>query len=638
MICVRKSDENPVLIPKSENTWEAEGAFNGCPVVHNNRIHLLYRAQSSPQQVDGKLMELSSIGQAASADGVHFGEHSQFIRPEYEWEKYGCEDPRVTRLDDKYYIFYTALSTHPFGPDGIRVGLAISRDLETIDSKHAVTPFNAKAMALFPEKIGGKMVAILTANTDRPPARIGLAYFDSEEQMWSQEYWENWHETLSEHTLALQRSPADHIEVGAPPIKTPRGWLLVYSYIENYAYPPAKFGVQAVLLDLEDPSKIIAHTEDPLLVPAEEYERYGKVPNIVFPSGVMEKDGQLHIYYGAADTVTAVATCEMDRLLDEMCSAKPQVIRLRRFSFNPILRPKPDHPWESLAVFNPAAIEAEGKVHMLYRAMSEDNTSTIGYAASEDGMHFSERHDEPVYVPREDFEMKKVPGGNSGCEDPRLTRIGDTVYMLYTAYDGRSVPRVALTSIGINDFVSHRWSWSLPKLISAPNEGNKDAALFPRKVGGKYAILHRIEPHIWIDFVDDLEFAEQKWLGGSVLMTPRAGARDSKKIGIAGPPIETEHGWLLLYHGISKKADRHYHVRAALLDRDDPTKVLARTRDPILETLMPYEREGIVKNVVFPCGHALLDDVLFVYYGAADTVIGGATILFSEMMNKLVRE
>src|SRR6185437_14598707 len=123
-----------------------------------------------------------------------------------------------------------------------------------------------------------------------------------------------------------------------------------------------------------------------------------------------------------------------------------------------------------------------------------------------DGLHIDERLAEPAYVPREDFEMKKVPNGNSGCEDPRLTRIGDRVYMLYTAFSGGGPPRVALASIALADFLARRWNWTEPVLISPPGMDDKDAALFPRKIKGKYVFLHRLGSDIWIDFVDDLNF------------------------------------------------------------------------------------------------------------------------------------
>jgi predicted GH43/DUF377 family glycosyl hydrolase len=151
-------------------------------------------------------MGVSTIGHALSDDGIHFKYRRQFIKPEYDWEQFGCEDPRVTKLGSKFYIFYTALSVCPFCAEGIRVGLAITKDFREIAAKHPITPFNSKAMALFPGRIGGKMVAVLTANTDNPPAKIGLAFFDYEEQMWSPEYWEGWYSFLDDHVLPIPQS------------------------------------------------------------------------------------------------------------------------------------------------------------------------------------------------------------------------------------------------------------------------------------------------------------------------------------------------------------------------------------------------------------------------------------------------
>jgi predicted GH43/DUF377 family glycosyl hydrolase/mannose-6-phosphate isomerase-like protein (cupin superfamily) len=639
MSLLQRAHDNPVLLPHVGNDWEARGAFNGCPVIGDDgRTYLVYRAQSANRSIDGVERSVSAIGLAVSEDGMHFGEHRLFIEPEYEWERFGCEDPRVTKFEGKYYIFYTALSEYPFNPNGIRVGVAVTKDFRVIDAKYPVTNFNSKAMCLFSERVDGRIALALTVHPDLKPSRIGFVFLDRIEQLWSRDFWDEWYDEYLDHTIPLQRSPVDHIEVGAPPLKTDRGWLLVYSYIRNYLYPPPTFGVEAALLDLDNPFHVIAHTEEPLLTPSEDYELHGQVPNVVFPSGALVRGGEFRLYYGAADQVTAVASCPLAALLSRIEGAKAQMIRLRRYGGNPILKPLPEHPWEALAVFNPGAVQAAGRVHMVYRAMSKDNTSVLGYASSADGFNF-ERSPEPIYVPREDFEIKKVPGGNSGCEDPRLTVTDGRVYMCYTAYNGAEPPRVALTSIDLDDFVAHQWDrWSKPTVITEPHYANKDAAIFPRKVNGKYALLHRIEPDIWVDFVDDLDFTAGEFLGGRVLMSPRAGERDSRKIGIAGPPIETPQGWLLLYHGVSKKTDHHYHVRAALLDRDDPTKVIARTRDPILDTMMPYEREGVVPNVVFPCGHAVLGDILFVYYGGADTVIGVATISLSELMRKLVIE
>ena len=177
----------------------------------------------------------------------------------------------------------------------------------------------------------GRYAVVLSVNTDIPPTKIAVAYFDSEEQMWSPTYWKAGTRLLNENTIPLQRSPKDHVEAGAPPIKTKYGWLLIYSYIQNYFSPPAVFGIEAALLDLHDPQKIIARTDKPLLVPQEKYEKYGKVPNIVFPTGAIVKDGTLYIYYGAADTTCAVATCKLDTLLDDMLETRIKQIKTRAF-------------------------------------------------------------------------------------------------------------------------------------------------------------------------------------------------------------------------------------------------------------------------------------------------------------------
>ncbi len=634
MFTLKRSDENPVLLPSTENEWEKLAVLNGCPSIGGGKTHFVYRAVSSSG--------ISSIGYANSRDGIHFKNRRQFIKSELDWERFGCEDPRVTKLGSSYYIFYTALSQFPFNADGIKIGLAITKDFKKIKEKHLVTQFNAKAMALFPEKINGKFVAVLTVNTDRPPSRICIATFNKEEEIWSKEYWDEWYSSLEQVSLNLNRTTADHVEVGAPPIKTKHGWLLMYSHIQNYFAPPAVFGIEALLLDLKDPSKIIARTDKPLFVPQAEYEKYGMVPNIVFPSGVSIRGGKLYFYYGAADTVCALAVGKLDELIKELLKKRIQMSGLERYRKNPIIIPNPSHEWESRATFNAGVQYLDKKVHILYRAMSDSNTSVLGYASSPDGFIIDERLPEPAYIPREDFEKKGVPGGNSGCEDPRLTKIGKTIYMLYTAYNGKETPRVALTSILATDFAKHNWNWEKPVLISPPGVDDKDAALFPKKINGKFAILHRLGVSIWIDFVDDLNFGDKspigKWLDGKILMNPRQGERDSKKIGIAGPPIETEEGWLLIYHGVSKKSDNHYHLRAALLDPRDPTKVIVRTKDPILEVETSYEKFGIVPNVVFSNGSAVVNGKLFVYYGGADKVIGVATIKVSDLLKRLVAE
>lgn len=634
MPALERSSDNPVLIPDPASPWEAEAAFNPSVIEEKGTVHMFYRATSSKEKAGEGGVLVSTVGHAVSKDGVHWSGRTQFISPEHDWEKFGCEDPRVTAFEGNYYVFYTAVSE--FSAGGIKVAVAVTKDLKTVSEKHIVTPFNAKAMALFSERVNGKIAAILTVNTDRPPAKICIALFDRIEDIWSPSYWDEWYKNLDSHTLDIESNEKDQIEVGSAPLKTKNGWLVFYSYIYNYFSPPAIFGVQAILLDLNDPKRIVGEVRRPFLVPETEYEFYGRVPRIVFPSGAFIRKKTIYFYYGAADTTSCLATLNLDDFLEELVFVAER--QLRRFEKNPIITPIAEHAWEAQATFNPAAIYEGGKVHILYRAMSNDNTSVIGYASSLDGVDILERLPEPIYVPREDFERKAVPGGNSGCEDPRISKLGDMIYMCYTAYDGNGPPRVAFTGIGIPDFLAHQWNWIKPVLISPPGLDDKDAAIFPRKIGGKYWFFHRLGSDIWIDNIPDLNFdGKARFLGGKILMRPRDTAWDSKRIGICGPPIETKDGWLLLYHGISKRTG-HYNIRAALLDLENPERILYRTHDTILEPKMPYEKEGVVSNVVFPCGAAIMHNELFVYYGGADKVVGVATINMKALVEGLAKE
>lgn len=641
MIRVKRHPENPILAP-SKNSWEAEAVFNGCPVRENGKIHLLYRAQSSLQTLNGKNFELSTIGHAESDNGIRFSRRRQLIKPEEDWEKFGCEDPRVTKFNDQYFIFYTALANFPPTAEGIRVGLALTPDLKKIEEKHQVTHFNSKAMALFPEKINGKIAAVLTVHTDQPPAKIALALFDKESQIWEKEFWDRWLFFLDRHVIPLHREPNDHFEVGAPPIKTPKGWLLVYSYIKNFFSPPPTFGIEVVLLDLENPLKIIGRTEAPLLLPEEEYELYGKVPKVIFPSGALVKGENLNIYYGAVDTTCCLARVGLNDLVEEMLARKEvdvvlkkrAQIKLERYGGNPIIQPDPKHAWESKATFNPGVIYKDGKAHILYRAMSEDNTSVIGYASTRDGLHLDERLPDPIYVPRENFEKKAVPLANSGCEDVRINEIDDRFYIFYTAYDGKHPWRIALSSIDVSSFLRKTWDWQKPILISPPGIEDKDCCLLPEKFKGKYVIFHRFEPCIWVDLVDGLEFGENKWVKGKILMQERTDSWDSRKIGLGSVPIKTREGWLFIYHGVSRK-DGKYRLGAALLDLENPTRVKARLDYPIFEPETDYENLGLRPGTVFTCGALAIMDRLFVYYGAGDRVVGVASTEVSSLIEEV---
>ncbi|MEM1537760.1 MAG: hypothetical protein QXK12_04290 [Candidatus Nezhaarchaeales archaeon] len=305
----------------------------------------------------------------------------------------------------------------------------------------------------------------------------------------------------------------------------------------------------------------------------------------------------------------------------------------RRVPSNPLISPDPRHSWESLCTFNPGAVELEGRIYILYRAMGSDRTSTIGLAISGDGLHVDERLEEPIYVPREEFEQK-LGQGHSGCEDPRVVRVHDKLYMFYTAYDGLNPPRVAVTSISINDFIKGEWNWLPPRLVSPPRIDDKDACIIPEEVKGNYFFIHRAGGvNMVYDYVKSPDSIEPDRLKCNPLLKPRPHLWDEVKVGLASPPIKTSLGWLTFYHGVSR--NYVYRVGAILLDLNDPCRVIARTKEALLEPSADYEKLGYVNNVVFPCGSVLRGETILLYYGAADTYVCVATANLNEVLSAL---
>jgi predicted GH43/DUF377 family glycosyl hydrolase len=636
MFVVRRDPHNPLIGPDSGEPWREHAAFNPSVVRDGQVVRMYFRALSSPPAVIAPFETGSTIGMAISQDlGMTFGAPSQALRPQEPWEAFGMEDPRAVVIEGKTYLTYTALGGYPYGAENIKAAIAVSDDGVNFTERHLMTPFNAKAFALFPQKVGGKYVGFLTVHTDFTPEHprpvIALARADRIEDFWNSEYWDQWYANLDQHVVEhLRRSDEDHMEVGASPIYTEDGWLLIYSYISHY-YDESRrsFGIEALLLDLEDPTKLVARTA-PFLTPEEGYEREGTIPNIVFPSSAVIADEDVVVYYGGADTVCARASIRLKDLLDTLTGRAPAFVRA---SDNPMLEPIGENPFESRLVFNPAAIDHDGTVHILYRAMDEANTSTVGYASSKDGIHVESRLPVPVYGPRADFELKLgSPTGNSGCEDPRLSVIDGVVYITYTAYDGVSFPRGAMSSIPLADFIAHRFeNWSEPKLMTPDDVDDKDVALLPGTVDGKYVLYHRVNGRICADRLDDLEFKERARQCIDIFGA-RPGMWDGEKVGIAAPPIKVAGGWLMLYHGVSEQ--RAYRVGAALLAEDGVT-LLARSADPMLEPITEWERVGEIPDVVFPCGAVVRGDTVYLYYGGADTVVGVATASLSAIVAAL---
>jgi predicted GH43/DUF377 family glycosyl hydrolase len=635
MLKLIRSFENPILVPDSQNKWESQACFNPSVWKDPTGFKMVYRALSPKIPYVHNEINVSTIGYAESPDPIHFVGRRQLISPEYDWEKYGCEDPRITKMGEDYYIFYTALGGYPFGPENIKVGVAKTRDLKNIDEKHLVTPFNAKGACLLPEKVKGKYAVLLTVNTDKPPipSSIGIAYFDKLEDIWDTEKWEKWYSDFESNKIDLLRDSSHQVEVGAVPIKTKHGWLLVYSYTKDYFTPNKKFGIEAVLLDSSNPQRIIARTEEPLLTPKEQYELFGDIPYTIFPSGAVVSGGDLYVYYGAADTVSAVASVNLEALINDMISSSKtpkqindEQVHLTRYDENPIISPIKSHSWESEYTFNPAAIYLEGETHILYRAQGKSGVSTLGYASVIDGVKLDKRLDEPVYKPRIDLEV-------DGCEDARITKIGETLYLFYTALkDGMT--HIAMSTISVSDFLDKKWKWTQPVIISPTELNDKNACIVSEKIEGKYVIFHRTHHRIWIAEEENLDFSDGRWIQGNILFEPKDDKWYSEKVGIAAPPIKTTDGWLLIFHGLSR-SDKKYRLGAMLLDLKNPLKITALLDYPILEPETSYEKSGFRPDTVFSCGAVVIKDELFVYYGAGDTTVAVASVSLAKLLNAL---
>jgi len=322
---------------------------------------------------------------------------------------------------------------------------------------------------------------------------------------------------------------------------------------------------------------------------------------------------------------------------------KKSSLELVKSSENPVISPKAENGWEAWQTFNPGVILLDNKVHFLYRAVGEDGLSRLGYAVSSDGFKIDKRLPYPVYEhqPKQyQFTIYSYFSGGSwgGCEDPRIVRVDeeDVLYMTYTACDEGL--RVGLTSIKVKDFLQKRWRWKTPKLISQPGEVHKNWVIFPDKINGKYAILHSINPEIAVAYVDSLEFADQKYIqsqhGGKPQMMPK-NCWDNWIRGAGPPPLKTKYGWLVLYHAMDELDPGKYKVGAMLLDLNDPTRILHRSPEPILEPNELYENNGFKSGVVYASGAIVKDGKLLVYYGGADSCVCVAYANFEKFIKSL---
>jgi len=304
-------------------------------------------------------------------------------------------------------------------------------------------------------------------------------------------------------------------------------------------------------------------------------------------------------------------------------------VLFERAAANPILSAH-DWPYPAHSVFNAGACQVGDETILLVRVEDRRGHSHLTVARSNDGVSNWQIDSSPSFP----AEVKSHTEEAWGVEDPRLTWVEERNewVIAYTAYSP-SGPMVSLART--KDFKS----FSRLGPVMPPED--KDAALFPRRFGKRYAMIHRpvsagsSGAHIWISFSPDLIH----WGDHQILMHARRGAWwDANKIGLSPPPLETKEGWLILYHGVRHTpAGCLYRLGLALLDLEDPRKVIRRSDEWVFAPETPYERQGDVNGVVFPCGWILNNatGAIRMYYGGADTCIALATAQVSDLLSYL---
>lgn len=321
---------------------------------------------------------------------------------------------------------------------------------------------------------------------------------------------------------------------------------------------------------------------------------------------------------------------------------------------------KTGRPFEHRAVLNPACVEKDGLVHMFYRAIADDNVSSIGYCVLR-GTEIISRLDQPLLYPEFDYEAR-------GLEDPEIVWLDGIYYLFYTAYDGQNA-RVAyaesrdLVRFEKKGLISPSLKYS--EVLTLLNKEKlpekyfwygkhyqqniaedillweKDFSLFPRKINGRFALLHRVMPGIQLILFDSFEDLKNQefWkryfrtMEENVVLNPELWF-ETKKIGGGAPLLETPDGWLLVYHAV-EESTRIYRAGVALLDLNDPRKVLGRLKEPLFSPRAEWEKKGLVDNVVFPTAALLQGNRLWIYYGAADSLIAAKSLDFQKLLDAL---
>jgi len=327
-----------------------------------------------------------------------------------------------------------------------------------------------------------------------------------------------------------------------------------------------------------------------------------------------------------------------------------------------VLRPT-SKSFEVGGVLNPAVYQEGDFVHLFYRAVDKNSRSSVGYAKLKGPLKLVERYDAPLLC--REYKYEKM-----GIEDPRIVRIDNIFYLTYVAYDGKNAriayafgqdfrklkkggiisPQITYNKAAhIFENVKLKDRYFMFKAYLQQEEGKdvllweKDACLFPKKIKGKFALIHRILPDIQIIYFADFNQLKHRKFWNSYLKNlskfiPLENKYwfESRNIGGGAPPIQTKEGWVFIFHTVEEvNKAKIYHASAALLSRRNPSRVIGRLNHPLFSPEKKWEIEGRIPNVVFPTGTAIFGNDLYIYYGAADAIIGVAKINLKKLVSQL---
>ena len=315
---LERYDANPILTPNEENWWESKSVFNCASIYDDKKVHLLYRAVGEYKNY------ISRIGYASSSDGYTFTRNSGMAtEPVEEYERYGIEDPRLFQLESRTYLTYVVPSDYVREFPTVSSALATTEDYHDFKRLGIITPrlHDDKDVVYFSTKMPRTSGDLDSSNEQdgkcyfslhRPSSWVGSSYGVDKPSIWLAE--SSSLTSFQKYSILLkpeQDWEAAKVGAGPPPIRTKRGWLVIYHGVSNSKV----YRAGAAILDLDEPNRVLGRSIRPILEPEKEYETNGDVNNVVFPSGACVIDNKLFLYYGAADKVCCLATANLDSLV-----------------------------------------------------------------------------------------------------------------------------------------------------------------------------------------------------------------------------------------------------------------------------------------------------------------------------------